>query len=159
MVVVSTGGTIAEKEDPRTGAAVPAVSGAALIDAVPQLGSIARLEVVEFSNIDSSQMTPARWAALSRKVDQVLARPEVRGVVVTHGTDTLAEGAFFLHTTLQSDKPVVFTGAMNDASSPHPDGPGNLADASTGMPAGASDCRKTVVSWPVTSAGPSRGSC
>jgi L-asparaginase len=129
VVVVSTGGTIAEKTDPKTGGAVPTVSGDDLIAAVPGLAALARIEVVNYSNIDSSQMTPERWAGLSRAVDAALARPEVAGVVVTHGTDTMAEGSFFLDATLTSDKPVVFTGAMNDASSPFPDGPGNLYNA------------------------------
>jgi L-asparaginase len=131
IVVVTTGGTIAETEDPTSGGAVPTVSGTELLKAVPELEAIADLEVVEFSNVDSSQMAPENWASLSRRVDGILKRPDVVGVVVTHGTDTMAEGAFFLQTTLQSDKPVVFTGAMNDASSPRPDGPGNLTDAVT----------------------------
>lgn len=129
VVVVSTGGTIAEKTSPKTGGAVPAVSGSDLVKAVPALSKIANIGVVDFSDIDSSQMTPEIWSRLSRTVDAVLAKPKVRGVVVTHGTDTMAEGAYFLDLTLTSDKPVVFTGAMNDASSPFPDGPGNLYNA------------------------------
>lgn len=129
VAVVTTGGTIAEKTDPKTGSAVPAVTGADLVEAVPELRKIANIAVLNFSNIDSSQMTPEIWARLSRTVDDVLKRPEIQGAVVTHGTDTMAEGAYFLDLTLTSDKPVVFTGAMNDASSPFPDGPGNLLNA------------------------------
>ncbi|MFW5488134.1 MAG: asparaginase [Desulfovibrio sp.] len=131
VVIVATGGTIAEKVDPKTGGAVPALTGQSLVEAVPQLAKIASIEVVEFSNIDSSHMTPEIWARLSSTVAKQLARPEVKGVVVTHGTDTMAEGAYFLDLTIASDKPVVFTGAMNDASSPFPDGPGNLLNAVT----------------------------
>lgn len=129
IVVVATGGTIAEKTDPKTGGAVPALTGKDLVDVVPQLKTLANVGVAEFSNIDSSQMAPADWARLSRAVDKILARDDIAGVVVTHGTDTMAEGAYFLELTLKSDKPVVFTGAMNDASSPSPDGPGNILNA------------------------------
>lgn len=144
VVIVATGGTIAEKVDPETGGAVPALTGESLIMAVPELAKIANIEVVEFSNIDSSQMSPDIWARLSRAVDKELARPEVRGVVVTHGTDTMAEGAYFLDVTLVSDKPVVFTGAMNDASSSFPDGPGNLLNAV------AQVCSPVAAAWGVT---------
>lgn len=144
VVVVTTGGTIAEKTDPTTGGAVPAVSGADLLAAVPGLAAVAKIEVVTYSNIDSSQMSPERWAGLSRAVGQALARPEVAGVVVTHGTDTMAEGSYFLDLTLPGDKPVVFTGAMNDASSPFPDGPGNLFNAVTQV------CAPQAKNWGVT---------
>ncbi|MCP4314497.1 MAG: asparaginase [Hyphomicrobiales bacterium] len=129
IAIVTTGGTIAEKTDPKTGGAVPAVSGAELVDAVPQLKAVANLAVVNFSNIDSSQMTPDIWLRLSKVVDELLERKDIAGAVVTHGTDTMAEGAYFLDLTLTSDKPVVFTGAMNDASSPNPDGPNNILNA------------------------------
>ena len=129
IVVVATGGTIAEKTDPKTGGAVPALSGQALVEAVPQLKTLVNVGVAEFSNIDSSQMAPEDWARLSRAVDKILERDDIVGVIVTHGTDTMAEGAYFLELTLKSDKAVVFTGAMNDASSPSPDGPGNILNA------------------------------
>lgn len=129
VAIITTGGTIAEKTDPKTGGAVPAVSGSDLVAAVPGLDELARIEVVDYSNIDSSHMTPELWAGLSKAVDEALAKKEVVGAVVTHGTDTMAEGSYFLDVTVRSDKPVVFTGAMNDASSPNPDGPANLYNA------------------------------
>lgn len=129
VVVVTTGGTIAEKIDPATGGAVPAVSGSDLLAAVPGLDEIANVEVVEFCNIDSSHMTPEIWRNLSAKVQEILDRTDVRGVVVTHGTDTMAEGAFFLETTLESEKPVVFTGSMRNGSDLSPDGQANLYNA------------------------------
>lgn len=128
VAVVTTGGTIAEKSS-AGGGAKPAVSGKDLIAAVPALAKVANIGVVEFSNIDSSQMSPSIWARLSGVVGELLAMEDVAGVVVTHGTDTMAEGAFFLDVTTKGPKPVVFTGAMNDASSPFPDGPGNLYNA------------------------------
>jgi len=129
VAIVATGGTIAERVDPKTGGAVPAVSAQDLVAAVPGLSDLANIGVYQFSNIDSSQMAPADWARLSVALDKILARPDVRGAIVTHGTDTMADGAFFVDVALKSDKPVVFTGAMNDASSRNPDGPGNIHNA------------------------------
>jgi len=131
VAILATGGTIAERTNPQTGAAVPAVSAGNLIKAVPGLSQLANIGVLEISNIDSSQMTPMRWARLSRALDRILSRKEITGAIVTHGTDTMAEGAYFVDLTLKSGKPVVFTGAMNDASSLSPDGPGNILHATT----------------------------
>ena len=142
--VVSTGGTIAEKIDPATGAAVPAVSGDDLLKAVPGLDKVARIKVLELCNIDSSHMTPEIWRKLTLKVNKVLAVPEVKGVVVTHGTDTMAEGAFFLELTVTSKKPVVFVGAMRNASQLSPDGPANLMNAVIQI------CSKEAADWGVT---------
>jgi len=144
VAVVTTGGTIAEKIDPATGGAVPSVSGADLVAAVPGLTKLANIAVLSFCNIDSSQMTPQIWANLSRKVAEILKMPEIMGVVVTHGTDTMEEGAYFLDLTLPTDKPVVFTGAMNNASSPFPDGPGNLYNAVVQV------CAENTQDWGVT---------
>ena len=129
VVIVTTGGTIAEKTDPKTGGAVPAVMGAELVAAVPGLSKVANVKVIEISDIDSSQMTPEIWYNLSKTVDKALADPKVVGAVVTHGTDTMAEGSYFLDLTLQSDKPVAFVGAMRDASDLSPDGPANIYNA------------------------------
>ena len=144
VVVVTTGGTIAMKYDPVTGGVVPAVSGKDLIAAVPGLAKIARIETCEFSNIDSSQMTPEMWRRLSAKVQQILEQEDVKGVVVTHGTDTIAEGAFFLETTLVSTKPVVFVGAMRSASELSPDGPANIYNAVLQV------CAAEAQTWGVT---------
>lgn len=144
VVIVTTGGTIAEKTDPKTGGAIPAVSGKDLIEAVPGLGKIANIEVVNLCNIDSSQMTPEIWAKLSKTVDERLTDPKVKGAVVTHGTDTMAEGAYFLSLTIKSDKPVVFVGAMRDASDVSPDGPANILNAVTQV------CSEEAKGWGVT---------
>lgn len=142
--VVSTGGTIAEKIDPATGAAVPAVSGADLIKAVPGLQKVARIKVFPLCNIDSSHMTPEIWRQLALKVNELLADPGVKGVVVTHGTDTMAEGAFFLELTVTSRKPVVFVGAMRNASELSPDGPANIMNAVLQV------CSDAATDWGVT---------
>lgn len=128
VIIVTTGGTIAEKVDPKTGGAVPAVSGQDLVESVPSLKNIAEIEEISFSNIDSSHMNPSHWLKLAKLVDGLLEEP-IAGVVVTHGTDTMAEGAFFLDLLLRHDKPVVFTGAMRTASDLSPDGPLNIYNA------------------------------
>lgn len=144
VAIFTTGGTIAEKIDPKTGGAVPAVSGNDLIEAVPELKKIANIKVVNFSNIDSSQMNPEIWARLSKKVDAVLKDSKIKGAVITHGTDTMAEGAYFLDLTLKTKKPVVFVGAMRNASQISPDGPANLRDAVTQV------CSPNAKGWGVT---------
>ena len=75
-------------------------------------------------------MTPALWLKISRRTEELLARPDVAGVIVTHGTDTLEE-AFFLDLTVSSDKPAILVGAQRAASEPDSDGPRNLRDAVT----------------------------
>jgi len=129
VVILTTGGTVSMKYNPASGGAVSAVSGKDLIAAVPGLDKIANIETVDFCNIYSSQMTPDIWRNLSAKVQEILERSDVQGVIVTHGTDTMAEGAFFLETTLQSEKPVVFVGAMRTGSDLSPDGPANIYNA------------------------------
>lgn len=127
VVVVSTGGTIASTPD--DDGAVPALTGEDLIAAVPELAQTARVKVIDLCKIDSSQMTPEIWTKLSRTVDQALAAPQTAGAVVTHGTDTMAQAAFFLDTTLKTEKTVVFTGAMRSASDPGAEGPYNILNA------------------------------
>jgi len=127
--IVTTGGTIAEKLDKKTGKVIPAVTGQDLIDAVPCLLKRANIRLVHFSLIDSSHMSVELWAKLSRVVNDLLNDQKIRGVVVVHGTDTMAQGAYFLDLTTKSQKPVVFTGAMRDASEISPDGPANLCFA------------------------------
>lgn len=128
VAIITTGGTIAEKAG-QSGGAVPAVTGQDLVKSVPGLAKIARLDVMNFMNVDSSQMTPADWLNLHRVVEGALQRDDIIGAVVTHGTDTMAEAAFLMDVLLTSHKPVVFTGAMRTASSPDPDGPLNILNA------------------------------
>lgn len=128
VTIVATGGTIAMTVD-ETGAPVPALSGEDLVAAVPALADLADIEVVEFSNVPSPYMGPDLWPGLARRVQEQLADPDVEGVVVTHGTDTIEETAYFLDLTVQSDKPVVLVGALRSASEPDSDGPRNITNA------------------------------
>lgn len=128
IVVITTGGTIAMKNDPETGGLIPAVSGEDLIEAVPDLKHIAEIEVVEFSNVPSGHVTPEMMLSLSKMADQY-AEEGADGIVVTHGTDTMEETAFVLSLACQTNKPVVITGAMRGASDMGYDGPANILAA------------------------------
>ncbi|MDL2210493.1 asparaginase [Desulfovibrio sp. OttesenSCG-928-O18] len=129
VVVFTTGGTIAMRFDPERGGAVPAVSGEELLAAVPPLAEVCPVEVREFSNIPSPHMTPAIMFDLAHKVERALAEPDVLGVVITHGTDTMEETAYMLDLFIDGDKPVCLTGAMRSAAEISPDGPGNILRA------------------------------
>ncbi|UZE25957.1 asparaginase [Pseudomonas sp. B21-056] len=126
FLFIATGGTIAMQVDPLTSAPIPALSGSDLIKAVPGIEKIARLEVNNLSNVPSVEMGPMRWVQLHHEIDAALARKDIAGVLVSHGTDTLEETAWFLDVTLASRKPVVLIGAQRNASEPDFDGPRNL---------------------------------
>ena len=133
VVVIGTGGTIAgAAADPQShlGYVAGALGVAELIAAVPSLHGLP-LEADTLARMDSCDMDHATWALLARLAAEHLARPDVAGVVVTHGTDTLEETAYFLHRTLAAVKPVVLTAAMRPASALSADGPQNLFDAIT----------------------------
>ncbi|MFN7921017.1 MAG: asparaginase [Bryobacteraceae bacterium] len=127
--VLSTGGTIASKHDPAKGGYVPALSGEDLVAAVPAIKQLAQIDVEQISNVSSSDMTPEIWLRLAVRANELLARPDVTGIVVTHGTNTLEETAYFLDLTVASNKPVILVGAQRPASDPDSDGPRNLLDA------------------------------
>lgn len=128
IVVITTGGTIAMKNDPQTGGLIPAVSGADLIEAIPDLKHIAELEVVEFSNVPSGYVTPEMMLSLAKMADKY-AEAGADGIVVTHGTDTMEETAYILSLACKTNKPVVITGAMRGASDMGYDGPANILAA------------------------------
>lgn len=127
--VVTTGGTIAMKYDPVKKGFVPAVSGEDLMAMAPKIREIARIELVDLARIPSSYMDPPMWIKVSKAVNKLLADPEVAGAVITHGTDTLEETAWFLDLTVKSPKPVICIGAMRGASETDFDGARNLENA------------------------------
>jgi L-asparaginase len=138
--VVATGGTISNLGGSAR------LTGEQLVAAVPRLDSVARLTVEQFSNVASGEITTAQWVALARRVNALFrARPEVQGVVVTHGTDTLEETAYFLDLTVASCHPVVVTGAMRNPRMVAPDGPANLYNAVRVAAAPASARRGALV--------------
>ncbi len=127
--LIATGGTIAMKIDPVKKAPVPAISGEDLLATVPDISKYATVEVENLSNVPSDYMDAERWIGLQKAVQTALARPEVVGVVVSHGTDTLEETAYFLDLTVASAKPIVLIGAQRNASEHDFDGPRNLLNA------------------------------
>ena len=127
--LIATGGTIAMKIDPVKKAPVPAISGEDLVATVPEVSKYAKVEVNNVSNVPSDYMDPPRWIALTSEVNRALARPEVAGVIISHGTDTLEETAYWLDLTTNSEKPIILIGAQRNASEPDFDGPRNLLNA------------------------------
>ena len=127
VAIVTTGGTIAMRYDPQAGGGVPALEAEDLIGFLPDLP--VTLESTAVCTLPGPHMTPETMWAAREVVAGLLARPDVDGVVVTHGTDTLEETATLCDLTLDSPKPVVFTGAMRHASQLSYDGPANLAAA------------------------------
>jgi L-asparaginase len=105
------------------------MSGAEILAHVPAIAAVADVRAVEFARLPGPHITPPRMMELARAVAAELADAATAGVVVTHGTDTLEESAFLLDLLLDSDKPVVFTGAMRHSSQPGWDGPANLFSA------------------------------
>ena len=133
LLVLGTGGTIAGvAADP--GDNVGYVAGSLGVESLlsglaPSLRDKMSLISEQISQVDSKDMDFSIWATLARRIAQALADPGVSGLVITHGTDTLEETAYFLHLVSQAKKPVVLTCAMRPDSSAQRDGPQNLADA------------------------------
>src|SRR5258705_8465958 len=126
IVLVFTGGTISMRHDPAARGAVPALAGRDILALVPQLNDIAELEIDDFGAFPGPHMTAERMWNLRNRIGQHLAREDVQGVVVTHGTDSLEETAYLVARSVASEKPIVFTGAMRTASDLGWDGPANL---------------------------------
>ena len=100
-----------------------------LLESVPELKKHGEITGEQLCNIDSSNMTEALWLALAERVQQLCDAPDVDGIVITHGTDTLEETAYFLNLTVHTQKPVVLVGSMRPATAVSADGPLNLLDA------------------------------
>lgn len=131
VVILATGGTIAGVgEAGKIGSYKPgSLTVEELMYAVPQLADVAEIEAVQICNVNSDDMTAELWITLANTINEMAADPEVKGFVVTHGTDTMEETAYFLELTVKTDKPVVLTGSMRPATSISADGPMNLYEA------------------------------
>ena len=131
VVILATGGTIAGVgEAGKTAGYKPgSLTVEDLLFAVPQLADVAEIEAIQICNVNSDDMTAELWITLAKTINEMAADPEVKGFVVTHGTDTMEETAYFLSLTVKTDKPVVLTGSMRPATSISADGPMNLYEA------------------------------
>lgn len=127
--ILFTGGTISMKFDPALGGAVPALSAREILAAAPGIEAVAPLAPEQWGRFPGPQMTVERMWSLRNTIVDRLRRSEVDGVVVTHGTDSLEETAYLVARSVAGEKPVVFTGAMRNASDLGWDGPANLIDA------------------------------
>ncbi len=131
VVILATGGTIAgaQPAEGSGGYRSGVLSVEALIKGAPGLDTLANLRGEQIANIGSQDMSDAVWLKLARRAAELLASHDVDGLVITHGTDTLEETAYFLDLVLGSEKPVVLVGSMRPATSLSPDGPLNLYNA------------------------------
>ncbi|ECQ1605382.1 type II asparaginase [Campylobacter jejuni] len=131
IAILGTGGTIAGFIDSTiatTGYAAGAIDIDVLIKVVPQIRDLADISWEQIANIDSSNMCDEIWLRLAKKIAKLFAEG-IDGVVITHGTDTMEETAYFLNLTIKSDKPVVLVGAMRPSTAISADGPKNLYNA------------------------------
>lgn len=131
IAILATGGTIAGAA--ATGTQAGYTSGAVTIDAmlaaVPGIKDLANIKGEQISNVGSQDMSFEIMLTLSKRINELLARNDVDGIVVTHGTDTMEETAFFLNLVVKSDKPVVMVGSMRPSTAVSADGPLNLYNA------------------------------
>lgn len=121
VVILTTGGTIASRSD------APSLEGNALVQAVPQILDYASVRVEEIAQTGSSRITPKIWLRLGKRINEIFSQDStVSGVVVTHGTDTMEETAYYLNLVVKDDRPVVMVGSMRSANVISADGPSNL---------------------------------
>lgn len=129
--ILATGGTIAGAGESATKSNYTAgqVAIGTLLDAVPQVNDIADVTGEQIVKIGSQDMSDEVWLTLAKRINELLSKGDVDGIVITHGTDTMEETAFFLNLTVKSDKPVVLVGAMRPSTAMSADGPLNLYNA------------------------------
>ena len=121
--VLATGGTIANTPSGR-------LHAGEVVEAIPQLKQVARLEVEELMRVGSSAITVANWLTLAKRINEILAQDaNIKAIVVTHGSNTVEETAYFLGLTVKSDKPVVLTAAQRQFSTLSSDSPKNFLQA------------------------------
>ena len=129
--IIATGGTIAGVSSTSASSAYTAgqVGIQTLLDAVPQILNLAEVSGEQLVNIGSQDMNDEVWLKLAKRVNQLLNEEGYDGIVITHGTDTMEETAYFLNLTVKSDKPVILAGSMRPSNAISADGPANLYNA------------------------------
>lgn len=148
ITIYATGGTIAGSAgsaDQTTGYTAGSIGVQALIDAVPQLCNVSNIRGVQIANVGSGSIVPEILLNLTHQIQEDLDSGLTQGAVVTHGTDTLEESAFFLDLTVSSEKPVVVVGAMRPATAISADGPMNLLAAVTLAASKEAEGRGTMI--------------
>jgi L-asparaginase len=128
ILIVFTGGTFSMMIDQKKGA-VPYFSGKQLLKKIPQASKLADIECYDFGKYPGPHMTPELMFRLSNKINEFVKKDKYRGIIVTHGTDTLEETAYLLDLTIKTEIPIVVIGSMKNSSEPDWDGPRNLIDA------------------------------
>lgn len=131
VYVLATGGTIAGtgKSEVKAAYTSGAITVDELLSAVPEINNIATIKGEQVANIGSQDMNDEVWLKLSKRVNELLKQADVAAVVITHGTDTQEETAYFLNLTVKSDKPVILVGSMRPSTAISADGPRNIYNA------------------------------
>jgi L-asparaginase len=129
ILMIFTGGTISMTIDQETGGAVPSLNGDQILGRMEEPLEACEVEVVEYGQFPGPHVTPAMMHEIATLIHDAVQREDILGVVVTHGTDTLEETAYFLDLSLETEKPVILTGSMNHSDDPRWDGPMNLRDS------------------------------
>lgn len=129
--IIATGGTIVGVAESKTQNSYKAASVGveSLTAAVPEIMSIANITSEQFCSVSSQDMSPEIWVALAKRINELLSGGSVDAIVITHGTDTMEETAYFLSLTIKSSLPVVIVGAMRPSTAISADGPSNLYNA------------------------------
>ncbi len=129
ILIVFTGGTFSMMIDESTGSAVPRYSGEELLVKIPEARNLANISCYDFGKFPGPHMTPELMLQLSNKIKELINSNGFDGVIVTHGTDTLEETAYFLDLSIKTSHPIVVIGSMKNSSEADWDGPRNLLDA------------------------------
>ena len=131
IVIIATGGPIAGKG--QNGKTVVYRAGEIdmqeILESLPEINKLAHLKAIQLYNIDSNEMDEQKWMTLSNLINTLVLEEDVDGIVVTHGTDCIEETSYYLTLTINTNKPVVLTGAMRPATATSADGPFNLYQA------------------------------
>lgn len=129
IAVIFTGGTISMKVDERLAAAIPALSSEEIMSMVTNIDKVADIEIETFGSYPGPHMTPDLIWKLKERVFKTILRADIDGVVITHGTDSLEETAYFLDLCISTEKPIIMVAAMRNGSELGYDGPANLSAA------------------------------